>query len=166
MRYFGTILLVFVLIAPMACKNNERGTDAEMAPNSPPSERGPDLGLPIRILESPTENWVTLDTLSANTGKQMTLGNVYLNRVSRAMYATTFGFLVEGDFPDGCSSLRSMSLTFEDDVVLIDARSQRDASAMCTQALVPFSYFAPAADDDAYQQAKRWKFGDVAATIE
>ncbi len=166
MRYFGTILLVFVLIAPLACKNKERGTDAGMAPDPPPSERGPDLGLPIRILESPPENWVTLDTLSANTGKQMSLGNVYLNRVSRAMYAATFGFLVEGDFPDGCSTLNSVSLTYEGDIVLIAARSQRDPSAMCTQALVPFSYFAPATDDEAYQQAKRWRFGDVTATIE
>ncbi len=165
MRQFGIIMLVLVLLAPLGCKNKERGTDGGTAQNPPPSERGPDLGLPIRILDAPTENWVTLDTL-ADTGRQLSLGNVYINRVSRAMYESKFGFLVEGDFPDGCSTLRSLTLAFDGDTVQIDARSQRDPSAMCTQALVPFSYFAFAGNDDAFEKAKRWRFGDITATLD
>jgi hypothetical protein len=150
----------------MACKNKERSVDGigESAP--PPAQKGPDLGLPIKIIEAPTDNWVTIDTLVNSSGKQMSIGNMYLNNVSRAMYKTAFGYLLEGDLPDGCSTLHSVELEFDGDTVMINARSQRDPSAMCTQALVPFSYFAPISDDESFTSAKRWKSGETAANIQ
>jgi hypothetical protein len=164
MKRFSLILLVAALLLPISCKNKQKGVDSGTETPAPRSERGPDLGLPIKILDAPADNWAILDT--ASTGKQLSIGNVYLSRVSRAMFKGQFGYLVEGDFPDGCSTLHSVSLSFEGDEVTIEAKSRRDPSAMCTQALVPFSYFAAVDNDEAFTLTKRWKSGDTTATIE
>ena len=166
MRHFLLILLFLALAMPMSCKNKERGINTDTEPTPARAERGPDLGLPIKILDSPAENWTTIDSTKSAGGKQLSIGNVYLSRVSRVMYKMQFGYLVQGDFPDGCSTLHKVDITFENDLVLIDARSQRDPAAMCTQALVPFSYFAPVDNDDAFSAAKRWKSGDTTANID
>lgn len=164
MKRISLMLLVAVMLLPIACKNKQQSVEDGEAVSQPRSERGPDLGLPIQILNVPTENWVTIDT--ANTGKQMSIGNVYLSRISRAMYKSQFGYLVTGDFPDGCSTLHSVTISFDGDLANIDAKSKRDPSAMCTQALVPFTYFATVDNDEAFTQAKRWKAGDTTANIE
>jgi len=166
MKRAGFILLALALISPLSCKNKERGIENVGDQPAPRSERGPDLGLPIRILDAPTQNWVAIDTMAVAAGNQMSMGNGYLNRVSRAMYKTQFGYLIEGDFPDGCSSLHKMDLIFDGDTVSIHASSRRDPNAMCTQALVPFNYFAAVDDNASFERAKRWKSGDTAANIE
>jgi len=166
MKRAGFILLALALISPLGCKNKERGVENVGEQTAPRTERGPDLGLPIRIVDAPTENWVTIDTMAIAAGKQMSIGNVYLSRVSRAMYKTQFGYLIEGDFPDGCSSLHAVDLVFDGDMVSINARSKRDPNAMCTQALVPFSYFAAVDGNESFERAKRWKSGDTTANIE
>lgn len=157
-------MLAVAMIVPISCKNKQRGVDTGADVSQPRTERGPDLGLPILILDAPAENWATIDTVA--DGKQMSIGNVYLSRVMRVMYKGQFGYLIQGDFPDGCSSLQSVSLTFEGELVNVDAKSKRDPSAMCTQALVPFSHFAAVENDEAFTMAKRWKAGDITANIE
>lgn len=164
MKRLSLILLVTALLMPMACKNKQQSVEDGGEVNTPRAERGPDFGLPILILDAPSDNWATIDTTT--TGKQMSVGNVYLSNVKRAMYKGQFGYLIQGDFPDGCSSLHSVKLTFDGDLVNVDASSKRDPSAMCTQALVPFSYFAAVENDEAFTVAKRWKAGDTTANIE
>ncbi len=166
MNRVGFILLAMALLTPLGCKNKERGAENVTEQPAPRTERGPDLSLPIRIVDAPMQNWVSIDSSANNSGKQMSIGNVYLSRVSRVMYKSQFGFLIEGDFPDGCSALHSVELAFDGDIVSINARSKRDPSAMCTQALVPFSYFAAVDSDESFEKAKRWKSGDTTANIE
>lgn len=166
MKRAGFILLALALISPLACKNKERGVENTGEQTATRAERGPDLGLPIRIIDVPPQNWVSIDTMSIGAGKQVSIGNVYLNRVSRAMYKTQFGYLIEGDFPDGCSSLHAVDLVFDGDTVSISASSKRDPNAMCTQALVPFNYFAAVDDNESFERVKRWKSGDTTANIE
>jgi hypothetical protein len=166
MKRTGIIMLTLALLLPLGCKNKERGLERVDELPTPRTERGPDLGLPIRIIDTPVDNWVTIDTLNNENAKQMSIGNVYLSRVSRAMFRSQFGFLIEGDLPDGCSFLHSVELRFDGDTVTVVVRSRRDPSAMCTQALVPFSYFAPVEDDNAFTAAKRWKSGDTTANID
>jgi hypothetical protein len=166
MKRSGIVIVIIAMLLPFGCKSNERGIDTVGEQPTPRAERGPDLGLPIRIIDTPTANWVTIDSLTTDTGKQVSIASVYVSKVSRALYKSQFGFLLEGDLPDGCSSLSSVDLVFEGDVVLIHARSRRDPNAMCTQALVPFSFFAIVSDDDSFGLVKRWKSGDTSAIID
>jgi hypothetical protein len=166
MKRTGIIMLTLVLLLPLGCKNKERALESVDELPLSRTERGPDLALPIRIIDTPIDNWITIDTLNSEAAKQMSIGNIYLSRISRALFKTQFGFLIEGDLPDGCSYLHDVKLRFDGDTVEVVAQSRRDPSAMCTQALVPFSYFAPVEDDNAFTAAKRWKSGDTTANID
>lgn len=47
---------------------------------------------------------------------------------------------IHGHFPDGCTELYDVTQTIEGGRIIVTVYSSRDPEAMCTMALVPFSY--------------------------
>lgn len=56
----------------------------------------------------------------------------------------TYGLIVTGDLPDGCTELiLPATLTVEDDTIIVDLLTTRPAEELCTQVLVPYTEVIP-----------------------
>jgi hypothetical protein len=166
MKRLITLSLLTLLIGFSSCKNKEKSVDTDASNTEALGTPGQDLSKPILILDSEPENWVTLTEAEGSEGRDYSTGPVYLNKVSRVVFKGRFGLLVEGNFPDGCSTLHAASAVVESDVVQLTLSSRKGVNQMCTQALVPFVYFLDSVDDEAYPHIERWVFGNEKGIIE
>jgi len=159
-----TVLVLFVGFS--SCKNKEKSVDNDGTGTEAPGTPGQDLSKPILIMDAEPQNWVILTAAEGTEGRNYTIGPIYLNKVSRVVYKGRFGLLIDGSFPDGCSTLHTASADIESDVVKLTLSSRKGVNQMCTQALVPFVYFLDSVDDEAYPNIERWEFGNEKGTIE
>lgn len=149
-----------------SCKNKEKSVDTDRNSTEAPGTPGQDLSKPILIMDTEPANWVILTAADGAEGRDYTIGPVYLNSVSRVVFKGRFGILLEGNFPDGCSSLHTASVDIVSKVVQITMSSRKDVNQMCTQALVPFVFFLDGIDDESYTQIESWVFGGEKGKIE
>lgn len=82
-------------------------------------------------------NQVTL-TAPGNTAHAP--GKVFIDSVRQVSQNTTAGLLISGSFSDGCTHLQSVSHNIKDDEITVEISAWRNKDAVCTQALVPFSF--------------------------
>lgn len=67
-------------------------------------------------------------------------GKIYIDSVKQVSQNDTKTLLVSGSFSDGCTHLESMSHSITDSVIILKITAWREKEAVCTQALVPFSF--------------------------
>lgn len=82
-------------------------------------------------------NQVTLKT-PGNTA--YTPGKIFIDSIKKVSPKRTEALLISGSFSDGCTHLQSASHTIEDNSIAIEFSAWRSKEAVCTQALVPFSF--------------------------
>jgi hypothetical protein len=124
---------------------------------------GPDLGIAIRILESKTEHWVDIAPLTDS--KNISIGKVFVENVSRVLYKQQLGFLVSGTLPNTCSSLHSINTTVIDDIIVFELQSRQDPSVVCVQALQPFEFFYDQIDEDTFARVTSWRSDQIEGTF-
>ncbi|WP_372636151.1 hypothetical protein [Fodinibius sp.] len=67
-------------------------------------------------------------------------GRVYIDSVRQITTESHEGLLIAGNLSDGCTHLKSVNQRIEGDTLILKLSTWRNTDAMCTQALVPFSY--------------------------
>lgn len=67
-------------------------------------------------------------------------GTTYIDSVKEVTVDSKDALLIAGNLADGCTHLESVSHAIEGDTLTLHLSVWRDAEAMCTQALVPFSF--------------------------
>lgn len=67
-------------------------------------------------------------------------GKVYIDSVRQITTGSEQGLLIAGNLADGCTHLQSVNHHMENDTLVLELSAWREADAMCSQALVPFSY--------------------------
>lgn len=72
--------------------------------------------------------------------KQHQQAKVYIDSVKQITTDSKKALLISGNLPDGCTHLESVSHHTEDHSLVLDVSTWRDTGAICTQALVPFSF--------------------------
>ncbi|SHE82243.1 hypothetical protein SAMN05443144_103254 [Fodinibius roseus] len=83
-------------------------------------------------------------------------GKVYIDSVRHITSGAHEGLLIAGNLSDGCTHLKSVNHRIEEDTLILELSAWRNTGAMCTQALVPFSYIYEKLDSveaAAYSQA-------------
>ena len=63
--------------------------------------------------------------------------------ISRATPPAAYAVEIQGHFRDGCTSLHSVTQALDGDRIIVTVNTLRDPQAMCTMALVPFTYTVP-----------------------
>lgn len=66
---------------------------------------------------------------------------VYIDSMQVVVYKKQKALLITGSFANGCSSLESVNHLMAGDTLKIILNAWQPAEVMCTQALVPFSFF-------------------------
>jgi hypothetical protein len=65
----------------------------------------------------------------------------YIDSVARVTFKSREGLQITGSFSDGCTRLQDVTHTVINDSLTIQLSAWRNTDRMCTQALMPFSYF-------------------------
>ena len=159
------IFAACLLLGFSACKNGQKATDAEEAPHSQEGTPGLDLSRDIKVIAEEPEHFVTISPADGSEGKDYSTGTAYVDSVERAYRKGKFGWFVTGNLPDGCSTLHEASYTVDGETVQITLRSRKPSGAMCTQALVPFSYFIEVGDEAEFESITRWSAGEAGGTL-
>ena len=63
--------------------------------------------------------------------------------IAEATPPAAFAIEIQGHFRDGCTSLHSVTQAFDGERIIVTVNTLRDPEAMCTMALVPFTYTIP-----------------------
>ncbi|MCW9707437.1 hypothetical protein [Fodinibius salsisoli] len=69
-----------------------------------------------------------------------TPGKVYIDAIKQISTGASDGLLISGSFSDGCTHLQAVLHNIEDDSLSLKISAWRNKEAVCTQALVPFSF--------------------------
>lgn len=83
-------------------------------------------------------------------------GKVYIDSVKQITTESKEALLIAGKLADGCTHLQSVHHRVEDHTLILELSTWRDTEAMCTQALVPFSFIYEELDSEeitTYSQA-------------
>lgn len=67
-------------------------------------------------------------------------GKIYIDSVKKITKNSRPALLISGNFADGCTHLQSVNHRTQNDSLALELSTWRDADAMCTQALTPFSF--------------------------
>lgn len=78
--------------------------------------------------------------LKKPSGNSLQTGKVYIDSVTQVTTKSKEALLIAGKLADGCTHLQSVNHRTEDHTLILELSTWRDAEAMCTQALVPFSF--------------------------
>lgn len=65
---------------------------------------------------------------------------VYVDSVEKASLNRQPVLIIHGTFPDGCTNLKSVTHTIENDSLYVKLKAWRDPEKLCTQVLTPFTY--------------------------
>ncbi len=149
-----------------ACKNGQKSSETADIPRSSEGTPGLDLSRDIRILTADPANFVTLAPVDGSEGKDFTTGPAYVDSVERVYRGGKFGLLITGSLPDGCSALHSAGYTLEGSTANLTLRSRKPAGAMCTQALVPYSFFLEIAEESEFADLTHWTAGESSGDIQ
>ena len=89
---------------------------------------------------------ITEDTLTLTTppNSNFSVGPVYVDRVIEFVQDNESRLKISGMLPDGCSELYDVALNIEGQELHLSLKSWRPADAMCTQALIDFTYISDA----------------------
>jgi hypothetical protein len=156
------IIALFAAVLMLSCKSTTPSDeDPDWIRNKP---GGPDLGVPIRILESKTEQW--LDVTAPVDQKRYSYGRVYVASVSKVFYNHRFGFLISGDLPNACSELHSITAELKGDEIVLQVQSRQDADMMCAEVLRPFDTFFDQVTEEDFARLKSWKSDEALGSFE
>lgn len=75
-------------------------------------------------------------------------GTAYIDSVKQITTNSKKALLIAGNLADGCTHLESVSHTTEGDSLILNLSIWRNTEAMCTQALVPFSFIYEELDEE------------------
>lgn len=118
-----TIVCLFLIATMASC-----GSSAE---NSTHSET-----------QDSANSMLPTDTISITkpSVKQYNIGNVYVDHISKLKHDGKTLLKISGWLPDGCSKLYEADYSVLDNELHLKLKSWRPSEAMCTQALVDFTY--------------------------
>lgn len=86
------------------------------------------------------DSYPNLIELKKPSGSSLQTGKVYIDSIKQVTTESKEALLIAGKLADGCTYLQSVNHRVEDHTLILELSTWRDTEAMCTQALVPFSY--------------------------
>lgn len=155
------IFFLFVASALTSCKTTTSNDDPDWIRNKP---SGPDLGVPVLILETQPEHWMELT--SPTVGTSYVFGRAYVGEIRKVYYNQRLGFLITGDLPNACSELHSITSEIKGDEIVFQIQSRRDAEMMCAEVLRPMSTFFDDINEEDFARVKTWKSDEVSGNFE
>ena len=128
---FTVLFLILLLLIATGCRSYQK--NAEISRNDIPN---------LVNLSPPPEDIEHVESM------------IYVDSVRRITLENSTVLLIQGDFPDGCTSIGKAGYDYIDGTAELTLYAWRDPNMLCSQALVPFSFIYSGIPDDSLKILK------------
>lgn len=122
---FTVLCFILLLLLVIGCRSSQK--NAEISRNEIPD---------LVTLSPPPEDIEHVES------------TIYVDSVKRITIENSRVLLIQGDFPDGCTSIGRAGYDYIDGTAELTLYAWRNPNMLCSQALVPFSFIYSGIPDD------------------